>query len=412
VVAYTTVEMDKDPETDVIKRYLRPHIEFIDLDHSHSDGRATTADAKQISPPWRPCGAAGERITCILDWTPKRHGEEYHFIIIGTARRNQQENGRVIFLQAHRSAGNPKQIECSVKHIHRFEGPVRALAPYGKFTLMVATGYDVVPLEPKFSEKRWVRAARFRLTSPAISVTVREPYLYISTARESLIVLQVVNDKLELYAHDGVKREGLSHYYIGGDAKLILATSRGGTISTLSEIGVTESDKTISSVAEAHLPLSVIRLGPGLAPSTSPSSTVVYGTTMDGAIYRIMTLEEREWRLLRFIQNLCSKDTTLSPLLAVRKKRWTWADIEPTSSKPSHMHVNGDILARLLKRGSDHFRHMLTSDTRPSSPDAVVLPPRSYMELFLELSVDLLGETADPVSQVMDWLGRLLQFRY
>ncbi|KAL1970685.1 hypothetical protein VTN77DRAFT_4329 [Rasamsonia byssochlamydoides] len=415
VVAYTTVEMDNHADAEPIKRYLRPHIEFIDLDNSHSEvGSSQTAAAtKHVSRPWRPCGAAGERITCILDWTPKRDGVEYHFIVIGTARRNQEDNGRVIFLQTQRSAANPEQIECSVKHIHRFEGPVRAIAPYGEFTLMVATGYDVVPLEPKFSERRWARAARFRLTSPAVAITVRQSYLYVSTARESLVVLQVVNDKLELYAHDGVKREGLSHYYIGGDAKLVLATSRGGTVSALSEIGVTESDKTISpAVAEAHLPLSVIRLSPCSAPSPLPSSTVVYGTTMDGTVYRIMTLAEKEWRLLRFIQNLCSKDATLSPFLAVRKKRWTWADIEPTPNKPSHMHVNGDILARLLQRGSDHLRHMLTSDTRPPPSDAAILPPKSYMELFLELSSDLLGETSDPVSQVMDWLGKLLQFGF
>jgi hypothetical protein len=301
-----------------------------------------------------------------------------------------------------------------VKHIHKFEGPVRALAAYGEYTLMVATGYDVVPLEPQFSEKRWVRAARFRLTSPGISITVRENLLYVTTARESLIVLQVVDDKIELYAHDGVRREGLAHYHIGGDAKLVLATSRGGTVSALSEIGVTGSDRTISpAVAEAHLPHSVIRLSSSCStPSSLSSSTVVYGTTMDGTIYRIMTLTEKEWRLLRLIQNLCSKDATVSPFLSARKRRWTWADIEPTSNKPSKMHINGDVLARLLKHGPDHLRHMLTSDTRSTPSDAAVLPPKTYQELFLEKSGELFGKTSDPVSLVIDWLGNLLQFGF
>lgn len=416
MVAYTTTKLESDAVTGVVKRSIRPHIDFIDLDDFQLDPSSTSGSkstATELSRPWRPSGAAGERITCILDWTPKRNGEEYHFIIIGTARRNQENNGRVIFLQAQRNPASRDMVECSVKHVHKFEGPVRALAAYGEYTLMVATGYDVVPLEPKFSEKRWVRAARFRLTSPGVSITVREHILYVTTARDSLVVLQVVDDKLELYAHDGVKREGLSHYHVGGEAKLVLATSRGGTVSALSEIGVTGSDQTISpAVAEAHLPRSVIRLSSCSTPSPLSSSTVVYGTTMDGTIYRIMTLTEREWRLLRFLQNLCTKDMTVSPFSSARKRRWAWADIAPTSIKPSKMHVNGDMLARLLKHGPDQLRRMLTSDTPPLSSDTAVPAPTTYMELFLDTSADLFGSTSDPVSVVMDWLGKLLQFGF
>jgi hypothetical protein len=416
VVAYTTTELKSDAVTGVVKRTIRPHIDFVDLDNFQLDPSSNSGpnlSAAELSRPWRPSGAAGERITCVLDWTPKRDGEEYHFIIIGTARRNQENNGRVIFLQAQRNPTGPERVKCSVKHIHKFEGPVRAVAAYGEYTLMVATGYDIVPLEPKFSEKRWVRAARFRLTSPGVSITVRENILYVTTARDSLVVLQVVDDKLELYAHDGVKREGLSHHHIGGEAKLVLATSRGGTVSALSEIGVTWSDQTISpAVAEAHLPRSIIRLSSCSTPSALPSSTVVYGTTMDGAVYRIMTLTEKEWRLLRLIQNLCAKDLTVSPFLSARKRRWTWADIAPTSTKPSKMHVNGDVLARLLKHGPDLLRRMLTSDANSLSSDAAVLPPKTYMELFLGIYGELFEQTSDPISEVMDWLDKLLQLGF
>ena len=396
-----TEEIKRD--TTEIKRYIRPHIEFIDID--------VCAEDVQVSPTlWRPSGASGERITCILDWTPKRDGEEYHLIVVGTSRRHQHDNGRVIFLQARRRPDNPKQIECSVKHIHKFEGPVRAIAAYDDFTLIVASGYDVIPLEPKFSERRWVPGARYKLASPAISITVRGPYLYVSTARDSLIVLKVVDNRIVLYAHDRVKREGLSHYHIGGDAKLTLTSSRGGTISVLTEIGITDNDKLLGpALAEAHLPWSVIRLNPSSIPPPLPSSTAVYGTTLDGSVYRFLTLTENEWRLLRFLQNICTADPTVCPLRCVRRRQ-TPTDTEPTCTKPSHMHVDGDILVRLLERGSFHLQQMLAVSQKSQPPGECSLPSSCGMKRLEELSLEVIGQQRDPVKEVMKWLGNLLYF--
>ncbi|KAL1971397.1 hypothetical protein VTN31DRAFT_3426 [Thermomyces dupontii] len=300
------------------------------------------------------------------------------------------------------------QIKCAVKHVHKFDGPVRALTPYEGYTLMVAAGYDVVPLEPKFSEKKWVRAARFSLISPGVSLTVRDGLLYVTTARESLVILRVVDGKLALYAHDGVKREGLSHLYIDGEANAVLAASRGGTVSALSETGITDSARTLSPIAEAHLPTSIIRLTSWPVGSQSPSTTTpVYGTSMNGSVHRITVLTEKEWRLLRFLQNLCSQDPAISPLLSARKRRWTWANIEPSSKKPSDMHINGDILARLLRYGPDYLRGMLSRDAESLVADA---PWKTYIEPFAEIVLDTLGQTEeDPVSMAMDWLGRKLR---
>lgn len=406
IVAYTTVEWEVDEETNIAKRYARPHLEFLDPNgQSTSSSELAEAEPQSASDVWQPSGSAGERITCIQEWTPTRDGERYHFIIIGTARKADKEAGRVVFLQATKDRG---QIKCIVKHVHKFDGPVRALTPYEGYTLMVAAGYDIVPLEPKFSEKKWVRAARFSLISPGVSLTVRDGLLYVTTARESLVILRVVDGKLALHAHDGIKREGLSHLYIDGKANAVLAASRGGTVSALSETGITDTARTLSPIAEACLPTSIIRLASSPVGLPSPSITThVYGTSMNGSVHRITVLTEKEWRLLRFLQNLCSQDPTISPFLSARKRRWTWADIEPSSKKPSDMHINGDILTRLLQYGSDYLRGMLSRDAKSLVADA---PWKSYMEPFAEIVLDTLGQTEeDPVSMVMDWLSRKLR---
>lgn len=425
IVAYITTELETetaaDPETSIVKRYMRPHLSFLNFDasNSHLLSHQHNLDPSDSLHTQKPVGSSGERITCILDWIPETGGQKYHILVIGTARKTQEQCGRVVFLNAKRNAANPEQIDCSLKYIHTFDGPVRAIAAYGDSTIMVAAGNDIIPIAPRLPNggEQWAAAARFKLTSPGVSITVRDTLLYVSTARESLVILQVVNKKLELYAQDGVRHESLSHQYIGGDYDLTLVSHRGGTISAFSTAGVTDMDKLISpALAEAQLPVSIIRLNARDDPSSSSSSSaVVYGTTMDGAIYRISTLAEQEWRLLRFLQNLCSKDSTLSPFISARKRRWTWADIEPQAKKPSSMHVDGDILSRLLPEGSTYLLKMLRSDQEDEIDDAVMPPPKTYMELFVELFDDVFGGEiveGDRLEHLMGWLRRLLQRRF
>ncbi|KAI9931792.1 hypothetical protein MW887_010371 [Aspergillus wentii] len=405
IVAYTQTDFDTD--TDPIKRYTRPFIEFVDPDSQES---VVGSPAENESRAWRPQGAAGEKITCILEWTPRKGDEEYHFIIIGTSRRNQQERGRVIFLQASRDESNPSLIDCSVKYIHKFEGPVFAIAPYGDLTLMVSTGREIVPLEPKFSQTRWPRTAKYSGSYPAVSMTAHEPFLYMSTSRESLMVLKVVDDNLNLHSYDRQKHDGLSHVHVGGEMKLTTATSRGGRVSIFTGHGVTDNDKMMPvALCEAHLPLSVTKLCTGSKPSPlSPYSPVLYGTTINGTAYRFLTLGEKEWQVLRLLQNLCERDSLISPFTPRRKRQRNPVGSDPSQFSSSRMHIDGDILSRLVARGSGHLKQMLATNEfdNPSWPEAG--SAQTTMERFSELSKDLLGENPSPVDAVMRWLRNSL----
>ncbi|KAF5860733.1 hypothetical protein ETB97_001174 [Aspergillus alliaceus] len=407
VVAYSRTGFDT--EADPIKRFTRSYIEFVDPDSQQAICSPLDTPGDE-SNPWRPHGAAGEKISCILEWTPKKGDEEYHFIVIGTARRNQQERGRVIFLQTSRSSSDPSQIECSVKYVHKFEGPVYSIAPYGNFTLMVSTGHEIVPLEPKFSQTRWLRAARYPVLSPAVSMSSHEPYLYISTSRESLMILNASDENLVLHAYDRQKHDGLSHVHIGGEMQLTLASSRGGRVSLLTERGVTENDKMMPvALCEAHLSSSVTKLSPGTRHSSVPTdSQVIYGTAMNGTVYRFLTVEDKEWRLLRFLQNLCIRDAIICPFTPKRKRQRNPSGNESREFQPSQMHIDGDILSRLLIRGSGYLMYMLVTEEfyNPSTPESG--SPQAIYERFLELSKDLLGETENPVEGVMKWLKRTL----
>ncbi|KAL4975089.1 mono-functional DNA-alkylating methyl methanesulfonate N-term-domain-containing protein [Aspergillus desertorum] len=404
VVAYSQTAFDTD--ADPVKRYTRPYIEFLDPDTQYPlDGSAESL-TNHRSKLWRPQGAAGERISCILEWTPRKGDEEYHFIVIGTARRNQQDRGRVIFLQASRSSSTDFQIECSVKYIHKFEDAVYTIVPYGDFTLMVSTGHEIVALEPKFAQSQRARSARFSVLSPAISMSSHEPYIYLSTARESLMVLKNTEDKLALHAYDRQKLDGLSHVHIGGDMKLTLASSRGGRVSLLTENGVTETNKMLPApLCEGHLPSSVMRLISSSQPSPlSPRSNIFYGTAIDGTVYRLLTLEEKEWRLLRLLQDLCIRDTGICPFTPRRKRQRNPVGHDPLEFQPSRMHIDGDILRRLVTRDADYLVRMLAGGVDQSPSDTV--------QLFADLTRDVLGESPNPAEALMRWLKRVFHVEF
>ncbi|RAK99108.1 protein thtA [Aspergillus ibericus CBS 121593] len=405
IVVYSQTTYDTD--TDPVKRYTRPFIEFVDPDLQHSLVDPIENPLDDEPRPWRPQGAAGERISCILEWTPRKGDEEYHFIVIGTSRKNQQDRGRVIFLQAYRDPSKPSRIECSMKYIHKFEGPVFSIATYGAFTLMVSTGHEIVPLEPKFSQTRWVRAARYSVLSPAVLMTAREPYLYMTTSRESLMVLKATEDKLTLHAYDRQKHDGLAHVHIGGKRNLILCSSRGGRVSLLTENGVTENNKMLpTALCDAHLPTSVMRLNAGSNKSPiSSTSQVFYGNALNGTVYRFLTISEKEWRLLRLLQNLCIRDPVICPFTPKRRRQRNPLGL--MDPQPSQMHIDGDILSRLLLRGPGHLMHMLSGSSIPVTGSS-----QPVLEQFAEVARDVLGEMTDPVESVMRWLQRILQVEF
>ncbi|KAL3478770.1 mono-functional DNA-alkylating methyl methanesulfonate N-term-domain-containing protein [Aspergillus californicus] len=407
VVAYTQTTFSTD--TDPVKRYSRPHIEFLDTDAQLPVDGSVDGDENAKIKPWRPEGAAGEKISCILEWTPRKGDGEYHFIVIGTARRNQQERGRVIFLQASRDASTGSQIECSVKYIHKFEGPVYSITPHGDFTLMVSTGHEIVALEPKFAQPRRVRSARFSVLSPAISMSSHDPYIYVSTARESLLVLKATEDKLALHAYDRQKHDGLSHIHIGGPMNLTLTSSRGGRVSLLTENGVSDTDKMMpTALCEAHLPSSVMKLSSSSKASPlSIRSQALYGTAMNGTVYRFLTLEEKEWRLLRLLQDLCIRDPVICPFTPRRKRQRNPVGHEPRELQPSYMHIDGDILSRLVTRDSSYLLQMLVGEERDHPSAVGTRPEQAVIDRLTELARGVLGETSTPVEAVMRWLKGL-----
>ncbi|KKZ67500.1 hypothetical protein EMCG_06818 [[Emmonsia] crescens] len=421
IVGYNAVAVETT--TECTKRWRRPRIDFIDpddetavLSSTHLNGEPESSP-ETGSGPWRPTGGSGEEITALLDWSVSSGDNVHHMVVVATAQPHSAHRGRVIYIIARPSARIPGQIDSTVKYVLTYEDPVRSIAPFKPSSLVLAVGQQVIfqTLDP--IAKKWRKRPGYRLESDAVAVTVREPYIYVLTLKNSLCILHVTDSGLTLHGQDGSDREGLDLVNLQDDSRITMTANLGGAIVGLTEIGLTPEDKLIQKAFTAHMPLSVIRLSrsfrpaaTAIAPGAGRGSEVTYGTAIDGTVYRFMTLSEPQWRLLRFIQNVCMKDPSICPL-ARRRRRNSIDTWEVTISKPESLHVNGDILARLVEGGIGRLRRLMGAE---GAEDHMAESSGGggggeKVSRFLEFAAAIVPGAEDPFAAVMAWMGSMVQ---
>lgn len=426
VVGYEVKEIETGAQCR--KLTTRPSIAFVDPDSESatpssavgmvtepSDGTGTSQQ------PRTPSGASGEKITALLDWQFSQENRVYHMVVVGTTHPYSAKNGRVIYITARQSSTVPGEIDSSVKYAHPYGAPVRAMAAYEPSSLVIAVGKEIILQSLDTSTKRWRMFPAYKIESPAVSVTVREPYIYVLTSRHSLCVLKVDENCLSLYGQDGFDREGFGHVNFDNDSHVVMTSCHGGAIVGITDIELTPQEKLMRPAFAAHMPLSVLRLNRSFKQDKSAASQITYGTTIDGAVYRFTTLGETEWQLLRFIQNLCLADPAICPFS--RRRRIALNDLDPpNSSKPESMHVSGDILDRLANRGVSYLENLVTSETiggrllPAATPQSVAggnasggSPSIGKMRKFNDYSEPVVGNVANRFAAVMLWMENLLR---
>lgn len=405
IVAYTVTNSGGPVQS--FDRDERYHIEFVDPDAQHPvasrNGSGTDASAK----PWRPQGSPGEKITCIFDWMPQRDGNEYHLTAIGTSspRRHGDEGprGRLILVQASRHPTDHSQMNCYFQHVQQMPGPVRAMASYGDI-LIVAAGNSIIPLVSTNSSTKWPRDTTLSLPSPAIAITVHEQYVYITTSRHSLMVYEILNGALVPVALDYIARDGLSHSLLPGDPDLLFASSRGGPVRLYTDPKGTAFDRSLASpTCAVNLPLSVLRLIAGSrVPPVSRTGSVMYGVTLDGTVYRFLTLDKNEWRLLMLLQRLCEKDIALNPSFERREMRVDLSSMTDHIRDFDRGHINGDMLARLADTDDEYLQDMIQEHMNDCDAS-------NFERNFEELTESVVGVRYG-LEAVMSWLRQVLHF--
>ncbi|KAI5298498.1 hypothetical protein KEM56_003996 [Ascosphaera pollenicola] len=400
--------------------WTRPQLDFLDPDSNNpfpfefkSDETSHTLVETEVP---RLRGAAGEKVTALLEWTFKFGEMSYTFIVLATqtpyvSDKDSRLRGYLHFLRARFSQKYPEEVESVAKHRLAFEEPVRSCCPYGDSGLLVTYGKTVRIVVLDQQTRHFLPGPEFALETEATSVSEEKGFIYIMTSRSSLLVLAEQGQgsgQLRLLAQAGCDKAGLDHVQFGS-LPVMLTSHRGGNI-----VGYAKRDRyhpalrLLDLVFVANLTSSVRYLR-DLPPAHSKVQAC--GVALDGTVFEFTALEERQWRLLKFLQNLYMADNTTE--FRGNKPIDLFSD---NIGKKENLQVDGDILSKLVNRGSSYLRCKIGSPVVKDGEDSVMEEVEGVQLLttrFEELARPLFSNSKDPdlCRTVMAWVRDLVQVR-
>lgn len=411
-----------DPDVDPV---IRPDPDAMVIDDEEKSTRTQAITISECKP--------GERFLGITEWFPKVYGKPHHMLVINTSlTRADKPIGRLLLFAIPKVTSDQPPTIIMKKTIDLNE-PVYSVAVYSDHSLVYCCGTDLCMQSlgeaepPRISLRPPVKIA---MRSPGRHITVKEPYIYVSSSRESLSVYRYDATQLVYQFGDQSARQGLHHLHLPSQS-LVLASDMSGTVVGLWQPSERRIDNAMTTVFEAVLPGSITRLRQisrpiwshvdvelhesnkhqDFDPLTRFGDEIILGSSPDGTLTQLSILSSTEWRLLRFIQNMAERHTLICPFHPGNPHR---RHIEPSSARPHHMHVNGDILERLVDRGGKR----LLNDMLDVEPDQETHTDFGSKEerraRFEELAKDVLKdrESGELLGRVILWLRHQLRHAF
>lgn len=347
-----------------------------------------------------------ERFVGITEWIPFLDGKSYHLLLVHTIlTRVGKQTGRLLFYAV--SQGRDKIPKLTIKKRLEVGGPVYSVVvhPDGK-SLVYCSGSElcIQSLESWPSGIKWGTLVKIEMRSPARHITIAEPLIYVSSIRESLIVYRYEAGELVYQYGDQCAREGLHHIHVP-EHSLLLASDMTNTVVGLYQPRERRIDNVMSTVFEAKLPSSITRLqriakpswSRGISPEANNELTI--GVSADGTITKFDIIT-KGFQVFKFIQNMAERNPITCPFAGIMPHG---RQLEPKADRPHRMHVNGDILKRVLERGGDEcIRDMLNVE-----PDLEMHTDFDSVEDRWARFRELAGEVVDIGAD--GWLGSLVE---
>lgn len=413
------------------KRALRPMISFLDSDVDPvtgldsdamdiDDGEKTNNNQALVVSECKP----GEKFLGITEWFPKVGGNKYHLLVINsTLARAQKPVGRLLIFAITKGISNQPPKLVTQKLIDTDE-PVYSVAVYPDQSLVYCCGNDLYMQSVGVADPSWINwppPIKLAMRSPGRHITVNEPYIYVSSSRESLSVYRHDAGQLVYQFGDQSARSGLHHLQLPSQS-LVLASDMSDTVVGLWQPPKRRIDNAMTTVFEAVLPGSITRLrrvtrpiwsqnssrslesnGKKLTSSAILGDDVILGSSADGTLTQMSILSSSEWRLLRFIQNMAERNLLICPFHPGNPHK---RHIEPSGARPHYMHINGDILERMVDRGGESLLNEML-DVEPDQESHTDFESREERrERFEELGKDVLVDWGEGelLERVVQWV--------
>lgn len=417
------------------KRILKPHVKFLDLEHDPSrpvlpvpgvpipDG---AIPARRAMGSWSPLTKPGERVIGMVEWLPKLEDKEYHMLIIHTLiqDRQRQSAGRLLIYNVNFQEGIEPAF--SLKKGLDFPQPVFSVTPHTDgSSIIFCTGNTllVYTLLPSPSGLKFVESSSATMRSMGRHITMEGPYIYVTTANESLQIYHLRHEKLTYWSGDTIARQGV-HHAKAPDDDLVLVSDIAGGLTGLWQPPSRQANNAMATIFEVVFPRTISRILPVARPRSTqdllyPGGIVTpfpspeqgeksaslpanafadyrpnafIGTSTDGTITQIQVIK-KGWKLLKFIENMCERHPEVCPTKASRRPK---RHLEPSQDNPRLMHINGNVLNRMIAKGGESLlEQMLRRPTPPPQSDERLVSFETREDkcvYFVELVAETFGD--------------------
>lgn len=384
------------------KRIIQPAIEFLDMGHSDpGPGKRKVVVV----------GKAGSRITSLLTLTPKIGNTRVQMIVIGLyieGPDTAQCDGRLLYMKAKENSGNDSGLDVDIFLIMRTVGaPIYSISEFGPCSLIYCAGNELFLQTFDPSTGQWIRGPHFTLPTPAVSLHVDDRFVYATTARHSLMLLETDGNKFTLKATESRRRDAIraAHQFAGtAEGGVLAATNnRGGRV-----LGLRKPNRgDFQLLFDAELPLSINCLRASVEGGLiTQSGTRYYGSTQEGALYLFKVLDRKEWDFLDFIARLAWRGPVTSSRIRPNTSRDNRAG---NKVQPTAMHINGDLIVELLRCGPDELRRLIEKEAGPDIQQQTSVAPGQRLSRLASLGEPLFGRSEDPILAASQWMRKLVR---
>lgn len=451
IIMYNTTDV-QDPGSPLRRgiglrhRAPQPAIAFIDPDADLTRLAQGEKDVRNVLE--ASCVLPGEKFLGLMEWFPTDGTEQYHMLVVNTATGqagSQRGIGRLLFFRPVQNAVGDVTLTQKIDLDHKAE--ICAVAPYGDSSLVYGCGNDIFFRFLDVKHKRFKQLMKLTLRSPAVHISVQGLDIHVSTESYGHHILSVREDNLVPLWADRTSRSS-AHHLVAPEQSLIITTDLECRIAGLWQPPKPQLGRTTPLIFEAFLPRSITKLcrvrrqerrfqvnqverqipsqtSPGNGMKEMKDENVAWeekylprdymlGSSEDGTVYQLSLLDEASWRLLAFIQNIAMREPQICPHPNPRLRD---RDLEPSMARKQDMHIDGDILIRLLERGS---RTLLTKMLAVRGPRTRMLLDEMLVEnptedrsrrlraLAIEVFKDDAPKYEETGEMVLRWLRSLL----
>ena len=365
-------------------------------------------------------GPSGMKVLGLTEWRPLIRNKEYLLLIVNALRARKDgrpDTGSIKLFALSKKV--PHEVGLEMKETVKCEAPAYAVASYGASSLAYTSGntLNLITLDAFDGVLRWSPAITYNsLGSQGVSLSVEEPYLYVGTAKHSISIFKLEENELKPQINEGNSRSILSHTVLPAKS-IVLAGDKFGVLVGLWPPSRPSVQNTLQLLFEAVLPSSLRKFHRGVVGAPwfrhgASNSEIYVGSAIDGSFYQLELLDEAKWRLLKFLQNLSERNAEICPSNTGTLHKY---HIEPSTKAKSEMHVDGDVLMRMVERGqpdgSGLLRAMLRAQPDPEqhqSDFATAADRATRFRAIVEAALGDLDER-DPVDVVVSYLRVALE---